>query len=107
MKRIHAYIEKNRVTEVHERTSVLDGAQRTEHVLREDHVATVMDEDGRTLLSKVCSSADEADAFLASGECRNVCENWHGSDYEIKRENASKPSRQFKATLDAMRGKKQ
>jgi len=96
MKTIHSIVERNRVTEIHESVT-RDGPQRTEHVIREDHVASLIDEDGRVLMSRVCASADEATEFLKSPHASAVCEGWHGKDFKITHEDIEKPSAKFKA----------
>lgn len=88
---IHTFIERNLVTETHEHVT-LDGPVKSDHVLREDYVAVVLDEEGRVLISRICANADEANSFLRSDGCREVCRSWHGDDHEIVHEDVAKPS---------------
>lgn len=105
MKKVHTYTEKNRVTEAHERVT-LSGTERDEHVLREEYVAVLIDEDGRTLMSKVCRNAVEADEFLLSDEAKAACNYWHGDEYEMKHEDVAAPSDELKSAVAKGRGPK-
>jgi len=97
-KTIHLFVETNIVTETHTHRTIR-GVEQADHVIREDYVAVGIDEDGQTLISRICASDADARAFLKSDTARAAFENHHGKDIILVDEDLAKPSKKFKTAI--------